>query len=551
LNLDGELNPARRDGAPAPSVGPAGIGERIRTLSVALRPRWIGAIAAFAGLFANLAHAPFFFWPAMAVSLMVLLWLIDGAARKPRPAKAAFWRAWAFAAGHFLGGLYWVSSAFMVDAETFGMLAPFAVVAMAGGLALFWGAAFAIATRFWTDDLRRLFVFTVAVMAAELVRGHLFGGFPWNLAGTIWPAGEALSQSAAWIGVYGLTALTVFALASPAVLIDGRGSFGARVVPLVTCAMMGGMMWAIGEQRLAAPEPEAQGPLVRVVDPGFSQAEKWAPGNASEVLNAYLQLSGGPDARAPIVIWPEGALPLLALENPAALDLIGDRLGDRTLVMGITRREEQADGRLLLFNSLAVMRRDGRTARPVAFYDKHRLTPFGEFIPFYDLVSWMGFRALQQIGTGFTPGLPPTSMEMPGAARFAPMICYEALFPLLMPRGEDRPRWIVNITNDAWFGPSTGPEQHWNQTRFRAIEEGLPIVRSASGGWSGIVDARGRVVSAHGPQGGVVEGQVPAALTPTLYSRFGNWFVFAILAAFAALAFALPSGRDPRLRDGP
>jgi apolipoprotein N-acyltransferase len=542
------------DNPPAPLVIEQGIVERVRGIFVDFRPRWIGLIAAGAGLFTNLAHAPFHFWPAMAVSFTILVWLIDGAVKKPeKRVLAAFWRGWCFASGYFFGGLFWVYNAFNVDAETFGYLAPFAVVFLACGLALFWGAAMAVVTLVWSNDLRRLFMFTVAVMAAEFVRGHLFGGFPWDLPGAVWPAGGAISQLASTIGLYGLSALTVFALSSPAILVDDRGEFGARAVPVVASALMGGLLWGLGAQRLSQPEPPPQGPLVRVVDPGFTQAEKWKKGNASEVLEAYLKLTGGPDSPAPIVIWPEGALPFLTLETPQALDLIGSRLGPRTLVIGVARREEQADGSLKLYNSMALLRKDVQGVRPIAFYDKNRLTPFGEFIPLFNIVQGLGVRALQQIGDGFTPGPPPIAMDIPGGPQFAPMICYEALFPGLMPRDDpktadtnERPRWIINITNDAWFGRTTGPWQHWNQTRYRAIEEGLPIVRSASGGMSGIIDARGRSIDFVGIDGGVVEGQVPAALVPTFYSQFGEWTLLGILVAFLALGFGLPTGRDTR-----
>jgi apolipoprotein N-acyltransferase len=234
------------------------------------------------------------------------------------------------------------------------------------------------------------------------------------------------------------------------------------------------------------------------------------------------------------------------MESPPALDAIGGAIGQRTLIMGVARRTPAREvGEVeRYFNSLVVLRSEAGTARAQAIYDKHRLTPFGEFIPLYDLVQGLGLRAIQQIGTGFTAGPPPYTIGViPGAPPFSPLICYEALFPGLTPRGEERPGWIVNITNDAWFGPTTGPEQHWNQTRYRAIEEGLPIVRAASGGHSGVIDPYGVVVVAQDRKGGALEAALPKALAPTFYARTGN--VFLLVFAIFMLAIGLSRRSEP------
>jgi apolipoprotein N-acyltransferase len=498
-------------------------------------------VAVAAGAIATLAHAPFHIYPAFVVGMVVLVWLLDGAHRRPDRNRAAFARAWSFAFGYFVTGFYWVGFAFLA-VEGGAPLIPLAISALPAAMAVYWGLAAIACMPLWSADARRIPVLATALTATEWVRGHLFGGFPWHLPGSIWIAGEPISQSAAWFGVYGLTAVTLLVAASPAVLADGRGSAGARAAPMLAAALLLGLIWGAGAQRLARNPPEAdrRGPVIRVADAGYSQTEKWAPGAVWRVFDDYLGLIGDErSSSATINIWPEGAIPAPVLEVPEMLTRIGAKLGDRVLVIGVSRwtgtQEEP-----VAYNSAVVLDGVSGVVRVGQIYDKHHLVPFGEYIPFWDLVSDVPLAPLQRIGQGFTSGNPPERMVIPGAPPAAILICYEAIFPGYAPRGVDRPEWLINISVDAWYGRQTGPWQHFNQASFRAIEEGLPLARSASGGVSAIVDPFGRALVKTGLEGGAVETSLPGSLPAPLYARYGDLLVLALLALVLGLRFAPP-----------
>ena len=515
-------------------------------------------LAFLAGALATLGHAPFQLTLLFVVAIVALVWLLDAAATKPKRRWSAFVTGWFFGLGHFNTGLYWVSSAFMVDTDSFGPLWGIpATIALAGGLALFWGLGCALAAFCWTRDWRRIAVFAVGAFVSEWLRGNIFTGFPWILPGYVWTPGEPVSQLAAILGIYGLTLLTLLAAAAPATIADRDASAGRRFAPTLVAALAVGMIWGWGAQRIArAPvdQPGAQ-PVVRVADSGISQAEKWRYRRDQEwrVLQHYIDASGAPEeSRASIVIWPEGAIPTLnffALDNPEFLAAVGQALGDRALVTGLTRceprpacdafwRGEVNVEALQLFNSAAVI--DGVSGAPrlAQRYDKHHLVPFGEYMPppILAIANQFNIAPLQQIGAGFRAGPPPTRLIIPEAPPAVVMICYEAIFPDAIPRGEGRPGWIISVTNDAWFGDGTGPHQHFAMARYRAIEEGLPMARAASGGVSAIVDAYGRVVRSTQRQGGV-EAQLPPALPELALANWRNLLLLILVILISGLRF--------------
>lgn len=497
---------------------------------------------------ATLGHAPFQFQLAFVAGVMVLIWLLDGAAEKPGKIKRAAALGWFFGLGHFVTGVYWVASAFLVDSASWGPLWGIpATFGLAGGLAIFFAIGCALAMPLWTRDLRRLPLFALCLFASEWLRGHVFGGFPWILPGYIWTPGEPVSQLASVVGIYGLTLLTLLIAAAPAAIGDGAMGGGRRFAPTLIAALLVGMGWGWGVQRLAQAPIHVPGsrPIVRVADSGLSQAEKWEarPDQEWRVLRRYLEASGDAnESNAQIVVWPEGAIPTIGfftLENPDFLDAIGRGMGDRVLITGLARREAQAEG-IAYFNSAAVI--DGVSGAPRLgqIYDKHRLVPFGEFIPLWSLVSSFNIAPLQRIGAGFEAGAPPTRLIIPDAPPALALICYEAIFPGLSPRGEERPGWLVSVTNDAWFGDLrwfTGPWQHYAMARYRAIEEGLPMARAASGGVSAIVDSFGREVRS--TRGGALyaEAELPPALGETTLARWGNILLLALLVIIAGLRF--------------
>ncbi len=529
---------------------------RIQAWFAARTPWQRRALALAAGAAAMLGFAPFQYTPVYCAALVLLVWLLDGASQRPNRIGGAFLCGWLFGLGLFVPGLHWVASAFQVDAQTWG---PYwgipAAAVLAAALALFWGAGCAVAMLLWTRDLRRIGVFAACLFATEWLRGNLFGGLPWLLPGYVWTPGEPISQTASLFGIYGLSLLTLFLGAAPAALSDGALGIGRRFAPVALAALIVGMGWGWGVQRLArAPtDPPGAQPVVRVADSGLSQQEKLRHTSDQEwrVLRRYLEASGPADeSGASILIWPEGAIPVVnffMLENQDFLDDVGSGLVDRALIMGLTRYDRQSGQ---YFNSAVVIDGVGGQARvSPQIYDKNRLVPFGEIMPFEELVRSLNIPSLQSIGDYFTPGPPPTRLVVPGAPAAVVLICYEAIFPGMVPHGAERPGWIVSVTNDSWFGGSwfgggIGPRQHYAMARYRAIEEGLPMARAASGGVSAIIDSFGREVSSTSGRGLYAEAQIPPALVETTMARLGNVLLLLLLALVAGLRF-VPVGRRP------
>lgn len=473
----------------------------------------------------------------------MLLWGLD-AAVEARPLRSAFLRGWLAGLGYFAVGVFWVTEAFLVDAATYGWMAPFALVLLAGGLALFWGLAgvvyrLAVGGR---RDVLRVLVFAGVLALFEWLRGNILTGFPWNLPGESWRAGSAMSQTAALVGAYGLSWLTLAIAAAPAVLLDG----GARVRRLaavgIAAATLAGL-WTWGAARLAeATGPEPGAPRLRLVQANIDQKDKWRPENLEPIFATYLALSGRPAQPTPdVIVWPEGALPavideLLQPGSRHVRRLEALLRPGQTLLIGANRVDWGEDGRLDYFNSLIAFRDSPQGLTIPALYDKHRLVPFGEFMPLGELAGRVGFRSLVHMPEDFTPGPPPRPIRIEGLPALQPLICYEALFPRLS--GGSRPRFLLNVSNDAWFGKTSGPLQHLNLASYRAIEAGLPMARVTPTGVTAIIDAYGRIAPGQRlglSRYGVVDAPLPPALAPTPYVRFGELaFWLALLASGAA-----------------
>jgi len=508
-------------------------------------PRWAAALLALAsGLAAGLAHPPFGLLPGL-LGFGLMMRLVDEAA-PARPLRSAFLRGWLAGVGYFATGVWWVTEPFQVDPGQTWM-APFALVFMAAGLALFWGAAAALYRWSRPRGFGRVIAFAGALATLEWARGHVLTGFPWNLPGEAWPAGSPPSQAAAVMGVYGLTWLTVLLAAIPALAFDAAPR--ARRAVAVGLAVLGtAALYAGGALRLAHARPlDEPRPVIRIVQANIDQKEKWRPENLSQVVATYTALSRAPAQVSPdVVIWPEGALPavindLLAPGSPY-VGLIADALEPgQTLMMGANRAEAGPNGQDRYFNSLIAMRRDAEGLRVTGIYDKWRLVPFGEFLPLGKIASQIGLRSLVRMPDDFTGGAFPRPLTPDGLPPVQPLICYEALFPRITAKAGEaagiRPRWIVNVSNDAWFGFTSGPLQHLNMAAYRAIEEGLPMVRATPTGVSAVIDAFGRIA----PKSrlelgkmGIIDASLPPRLQATLYSRFAEC-VFGVMLLFSAL----------------
>ncbi len=491
------------------------------------------AIALAAGAVSAVALAPIYFWPVLLLTFPVLVWLVDGAAAgRLGSLGSAFAAGWCFGFGYFLASLYWIGNAFLVDAKIFGWLLPFAVAGLPAGLALFTGLGLALARLLWVPGATRLVSLAFALTLAEWLRGHVLTGFPWNTFGYALTAPLALAQSAALFGIWGLTFLAVAIFASPALYVDEPKDTPRPLLPLAAGVAILVALAAYGTARLyAQPTSFVPGVHLRIMQPNLQQDEKFNYAARQAVMQHYLALSdraAGADARGmqdvTHLIWPESAFPFFLTREPEAMAQIAGLLaGKAVLITGGVRPADPVppDGRITrAYNSIYVIGKDGSI---VSVYDKVHLVPFGEFLPFQSLLERIGFVQLTKVPGGFLSGGRRRALAIPGAPRALPLICYEAIFPgEAVPRGE-RPGWLINVTNDGWFGKSPGPYQHFQQARVLAIAEGLPLVRAANTGISGVVDPLGRVIKAL-PLGteGVLDAPLPQPIPRTLYARAGD-----------------------------
>jgi apolipoprotein N-acyltransferase len=538
--------PAVAGTAPAaPAAGRLATGLAARPAAVRL------AVAGVAGAATALAQAPFDLLPVLFLALPALVIALDAALLAApagwRRLRAAAAVGWWFGFGALFAGLWWVGAAFLVEAETFAWALPFAVTALPAGLALFYALAAVLAALLWSPGAPRVLALAVAIGLAEWLRGHVLTGFPWNGLGTAFAAGEALMQSAALLGAYGLAPVTVAIFAAPAAFLGPAGTRrGAVALGVAAAACLAGLfLW--GHQRLAAvTAAEVPGIALRIVQPAIDQSEKWVPANRWLIFDTLLGLTGAPPPPPGVtrlVVWPESSVPFLLERSPLALQSVAAELPPRGwLIAGAGRAGEGAttpDAQPPIYNSVLAIDETGATR---AHYDKVKLVPFGEFLPFQDLLARVGIMPVAYLPGGFAAGTTRSAVAIGGAVPpFVPLICYEAIFPGEVLGGGDRPAWILNVTNDAWFGDTPGPYQHLRQARLRAVEEGLPLVRAANTGISAVIDPYGRVLSSL-PLGtrGVLEAGLPVAAPPPPYARTGD---LPFLLASVIVAAALAGGR--------
>jgi apolipoprotein N-acyltransferase len=538
-------------------------------------------IALLAGASSALALPPANIWPVPFITFPIMVWLIDGAAAgRLGGVLAAAGAGWWFGFGYFIAGLYWIGHAFLVDAKTFGWLLPIAVIALPAAMAVYTALGFALARTLWPRGAARILALAAALSLAEWLRGHLFTGFPWNAFGYALITPLWLAQSAALFGIWGLTFLAVAIYASPAVLADERADTrrpwlapALAMAALVALAVFGAF------RLVTTPTTYVSGVRLRIMQPNLQQDEKFNYSQKQEVMSRYLALSDRPTSPQSSgvrdvthLIWPESAFPFFLTREPDALAQIAALLQPATvLITGAVRPPETAAAAMRAYNSIYVIDHDGSI---VSVYDKVHLVPFGEYLPFQDLLERLGLTQLTKVRGGFISGDRRRNQRVPGAPDFLPLVCYEIIFPGdAMPRSErpgwiydhvgryfgwpfvggtgERPGWLLNLTNDGWFGPSAGPYQHFQEARVRAIEEGLPLVRAANTGISAVVDPVGRVIKSL-PLGtaGVLDTALPQPLAPTLYARVGDGAFGVMLGA--ALALVLRSrarGRSRPYRD--
>ncbi|MEP1444167.1 MAG: apolipoprotein N-acyltransferase [Hyphomicrobiales bacterium] len=493
---------------------------------ILLPRKWTLLLSFVIGALSALGQAPFHFFPLLWFTFPLLVLLLDGAvssieSRGLSRLMPAFWVGYIFGFGYFVASLWWLGSAFLVNAETFAWLLPLAVIGLPLLLALFFGLATAIARIFWQDGWSRIVVLAISLGFFEWARGTILTGFPWNLLGYFLAPNDIMMQAISILGIYIYGILAVLIFATPVLIFDQPDEQPRRnkaffiFVSTIVVALIG-----FGGLRLSNVKDEFVADVqLRIIQPNILQKDKFKPEKAKEIVGRYLDMSARSTRPGDLgllstthLIWPESAFPFFLTEQPSVLAAIDKLLPTgTTLLTGAVRAEPKRAGQQTrkVYNSLYTISHTGEIQDA---YDKVHLVPFGEYLPFQDFLESLGFLALVETPGGFSAGPRRRSVNTSNAPPFIPMICYEIVFPFQISKANRNSdvEWILNITNDAWFGLTPGPHQHFHQTKVRAVDEGLPVVRAANSGISAVIDGYGRVQQRlHLGESGIIDSQLP------------------------------------------
>ncbi|MEX1660373.1 apolipoprotein N-acyltransferase [Thioclava sp. 15-R06ZXC-3] len=489
-----------------------------------LRPRWQGLLGALVlGALVAAGQAPLGLWWIALPALAGVVWLGSG----QRWAASVAWIGFAAGFGYALAAMFWIVEPFMVEAEVYGWMAPFALILMSAGMGVFWALGFGLGAQIGPGPGARALGIALGMAASDALRSYVFTGFPWVLVGHIW-IGTPVAQAAAFVGPLGLSLLTMGIAAAPAIAASLRGGRGGALLGVALLSL--GAIWFAGAARLDAPTPARTPPVhLRLVQPNAAQDLKWLPQYRMKFFDRLLRLTSTPPEpgtpKPDLIVWPETAVPFLLDRPGQGLELSVQAAGGVPIAMGIQRSQGSR-----YYNSLAVI---GPDAVVRDIYDKSHLVPFGEYMPFGDFLARFGMTAFAaQVGNGYSAGTGEKLLDLGTLGKVAPLICYEAIFPQDLMHFPSRPDWILQVTNDAWFGTLSGPYQHLAQARLRAIEQGLPLARDANTGVSALIDAKGRIVASLGmDHAGVLDVTLPASLPKTLYAKLGDGPIIALIAA--------------------
>jgi len=494
-------------------------------------------IAFLLGALLAAALPPVDLTPVVFVVFPLYLWLDDGSASPGASARLAY----VFALGHFAAGLYWVAEALFVDIAQFWWALPFAVLGIPAVLATFVAATLYLAAlarfRLQLGGLARVCAFAVMWSAAEWLRGHLFTGLPWNLLGYVWaggfPGALAMLQSTALFGVYGLGFVTVLAASLLGLL--GTSSLTPlgpwrRAMPAIAAVVLIVVPAGAGAIRLRLAPAATTGVWLRLVQPSIAETAKWDPAASEANFHRLIELSSSPSEHSlAAVIWPEAAATFFLERDAAHRDAIAQVApAGGYMITGSLRAAPTAGPVSAVWNSIDVI---DPSAKIIAHYDKAHLVPFGEYMPWSDVLP---FHKLTPGTIDLSAGPGPQTLTLTRLPAFSPLICYEAIFPGAIVDARQRPDWILNVSNDAWYGRSAGPYQHFAMARTRAVEEGLPLVRVANNGITGVVDAEGRVLAHTSLDAiGYADIPLPVAGGTTPYAYLGDWVFLALLLIVA------------------
>ncbi len=514
-------------------------------------------LAVLSGIGATLAMAPYYLLPLLVLSYSVFATLLrsESLDTKPRSKRRAFLTGWAFGFGYFVSGIYWMGFAFLVRAEEFAWMVPIVIPVFAAFLGFFFALPALIFTilrqRINISGWRLAALFAICISGFEYLRGHILTGLPWNLTGQAMAGWVVGAQSAAIYGVYGLGFIILALSCLPAFSVQNNKLISKGLI--ISCLGLLSIFIMDAAYLAISPGKFHTDIIISIVQPNIRQKDKINPTLATRNFEKLISLSEASSAgqnrkdskRTPAryLVWPENAVSWID-EQPLVLDMINKRIAPETIVLsGSIRRDIDKDDNNQFYNTLGVIEHNEGTRSVTGFYDKHHLVPFGEYLPMKGLLQAVGLSQLAPVQDGFTSGEGPRTLNI-GPAPFAPLICYETIFPGEMHAKDQRPIWLVTVTNDAWFGDDAGPKQHLDQARLRAIETGLPMARSANTGISALIDPYGRIIQKIPLyKQGIIDHALPQSRSETIYSKVGDSIFFLMLLSALVLVL-IPYRRD-------
>lgn len=475
----------------------------------------------FAGAVVTLCLPPFYLLPAGFIGFPLLVMLIDPVSA-PQQAnissrfKSGFRTGWLFGFGYFVAGLWWIGTALLVDAQAFAWAVPFAVLGLPAFLAIFYGFAVAIASLFWGAGFIRILVLAISFGITEWLRAIILTGFPWNALGYTMMPSPLWMQSVTLTSLYGMNSLAVLIFAMPVLLFGtAQQRFGWRS-GMALAVILFTAHWGYGAWRLEnAPQVDAQAdirantdaPIIRLVQASIAQDAKWDDALRQSILNQHLELTTRPPLPGQpvpdVIIWPETAVPYVLPQADFAVKAMAQALQkNQVLLAGAVRAQlpQHSDPLAafsgstepLYYNSIFTIQASGAIS---ASADKVHLVPFGEYLPFENVLKSFGMQEVVELPGGFTAAPQRHSLAINSRLTLLPLICYEAIFPSELNYQGKIANAIINVTNDAWYGNTPGPYQHFQQAQLRAVEQGLPMLRAANNGISAIVDPYGRITA--------------------------------------------------------
>ncbi len=497
------------------------------------------ALIFLCGAFTSFALPPFYLTPLCFLTFPIFIVLLDSIQNIKNNKKKFFTFALScgiFGFSYFICGLWWLCNAFLTDLDSFGWAIPLAILVPPLYLSLYWFCSGFIVGLLWTKGIARFFALAFALGLAEWLRAFLFTGFPWNSLGYTAMPTPMFMQSDAIVGLYGMNILAVLVYSLPTVLLTDE----KKKLALFLCLSLILIHSGFGFYRLHTIENTAEDQKktywVRIIQPSIQQNVKLRNNTREAMLEAHMNLSAIPttdkNPEPDFIVWPEASVPYLLYDKSSISMHIASLLKPKQWAMiGAVRvSNDPPYSQIQYFNTIAVINAQGNILNTS---DKLHLVPFGEYLPYQNLLKKIGLRILADNIGGYSAAHVRKTVTMPNGFSYLPLICYEAIFPHEMTFKGAPPQAIINVTNDAWFGVTPGPYQHLQQAQLRAVELGIPLIRAANNGISAVIDSYGRIVVALAQNTvGIIDSQIPSPITPigsNEYRTFSTFILFILM----------------------